>query len=442
MNSELVAVLGLVAIFGLSMWRNINMGAIGLVAAFLLGVTYFGLDTAAILSGFPGSLFVTLVGVTFLFGIARANGTVDRLVAGAVTLVRGRIALVPWVFFVLAALITGIGAISAATNAILVPIALAFAYRYRINPLLLGLCVLNGTNAGGFSPISVYFSIVDGALSATGITVSPGPIFLLTLIANTVLNAVAFFLLGGRALIARGRETVAEGESTDSPAGAGDGTGTPAHAPGGPTTTATSRRLTTWTPMHLVTVAVVLTIVVLTLTLDLDVGFLALSGAVLLALLWPQPAKEATTHIGWQVVLLIGGMVTYIGVLQEAGVVEDLASTVNGIGTPVVAALVLLAIGGVVSAFASTNAMFVILVPLAAPLLLAGELGLVGFVAGLCVASSAVDSSPFSTGGALMVANGQEADRDRIFRGLLWWTTAMVVAAPLLSWVAFVLLWP
>src|SRR6478752_1807525 len=126
---ELVAVSGLVLIFGLSMWRNINMGAVALVVTFLLGVLYFGQTASDLASGFPGSLLITLLGVTYLFGMARANGTIDQIVGGAVGAVRGRIALVPWVFFILAAIITGSGALSAATNAILIPLGLAFAQR-------------------------------------------------------------------------------------------------------------------------------------------------------------------------------------------------------------------------------------------------------------------------------------------------------------------------
>lgn len=138
MTPELVGVIGLVAIFAIAMWRKINMGAVALVVALLLGTFYFHVDAKEISAGFPGNLLVTLVGVTFFFGLARANGTVNKVVDGAVSLVSGRAALIPWVFFILAAVITGSGAISAATNAILIPVGLAFATRYRINPVLIG----------------------------------------------------------------------------------------------------------------------------------------------------------------------------------------------------------------------------------------------------------------------------------------------------------------
>lgn len=370
---------------------------------------------------------MTLLGVTYLFGIARANGTVDCIVGSAVRLVRGRVALIPWIFFGLAAIITGSGALSAATNAILIPVGLAFAYRYKISPLLVGLSVLNGTNAGGFSPISVYFNIVDDVFGQSGVTLEPAPIFLLTFVANLVLNVAAFFLLGGRELLRRRRHV----EEDDIELGTDSGPS------GGGTSLAT--KTAKWTSANILTVSLLVGIVVVALGFALDVGFLALSAAVLLAALYPQDSKRAFEQIGWGVILLIGGIVTYISVLQSAGVIDNIANSVSNIGVPLVAALTILFVAGVVSAFASTNAMFVVLVPLAAPLVLAGEVSTLGFVVALCIAASAVDSSPFSTGGALIIANTEEHLRDRTFRGLLIWGMSMIVIAPVTAWVVFVL---
>ncbi|MBM7245987.1 hypothetical protein HQO12_07405 [Rhodococcus fascians] len=422
---ELIAVAGLVAIFAIAMWRSLNMGAVALVAAFALGVGYFDLEVSDIAKGFPGSLFVTLLGVTYLFGIARANGTVDAIVGSAVNLVRGRVAMIPWVFFVLAAIITGAGALSAATNAILIPVGLAFAYRYKISPLLVGLSVLNGTNAGGFSPISVYFNIVDEVFGQSGISLDPAPIFFLTFAANLVLNLAAFFMLGGPELLRRGKDVM------DSPED--DTSGRPTSG------TALTVKPVTWTKKNVLTVTLLVGIVALALGFTLDVGFLALTAAVVLAALHPQDSKRAFEQIGWGVILLIGGIVTYISVLQSAGVIDNIAASVATIGAPLVAALTILFVAGVVSAFASTNAMFVVLVPLAAPLVLAGEVSTLGFVVALCIAASAVDSSPFSTGGALIIANTEEKGRDRTFRGLLIWGMSMIVFAPVASWLLFVL---
>ena len=68
----------------------VNMGVLGIVAAFAVG-TAMGVSEDDIFLGFPGDLFVILVGVTYLFGIASSNGTVNWLVHASVRAVGGRV---------------------------------------------------------------------------------------------------------------------------------------------------------------------------------------------------------------------------------------------------------------------------------------------------------------------------------------------------------------
>ena len=77
----------------------INMGALAYVAAWLVGMYSLDLDEKEILAGVSGDLMLTLIGVTYLFAIARNNGTVDLIVQTAVRAVGGRVALIPWVMF-------------------------------------------------------------------------------------------------------------------------------------------------------------------------------------------------------------------------------------------------------------------------------------------------------------------------------------------------------
>jgi di/tricarboxylate transporter len=71
-----------------------------------------GLTEREIVAGISGDLILTLVGVTYLFAIARNNGTVDLIVRAAVRAVGGRVALIPWVMFAVTAVLTAIGAAS------------------------------------------------------------------------------------------------------------------------------------------------------------------------------------------------------------------------------------------------------------------------------------------------------------------------------------------
>ena len=119
MGPEWVAIIALVALFVAGTLLPINMGALAYVAAWLVGMFALNLDEKEILAGVSADLILTLIGVTYLFAIARNNGTVDLIVSSAVRAVGGRVALIPWVMFGVTALLTAMGAASPAACAII-----------------------------------------------------------------------------------------------------------------------------------------------------------------------------------------------------------------------------------------------------------------------------------------------------------------------------------
>ncbi len=86
---------------------------------------------------------------------------------------------------------------------------------------------------------------------------------------------------------------------------------------------------------------------------NLNVGLVSMTVAVVLALLSPKAQKGAVDGISWSTVLLISGVVTYVAVLQESGAVDFIGNSVSDIGIPLLGALLVCYVGGIVSAFAS-----------------------------------------------------------------------------------------
>ena len=105
MSPEVLSLIVLLVMFVIATTLPVNMGVLGFGAAFLLGTLALDLSTDEILAGFPADLFLTLAGITYLFGIAQINGTVDLLIRGAIRLVGGRIAAIPWIMFAVTALL-------------------------------------------------------------------------------------------------------------------------------------------------------------------------------------------------------------------------------------------------------------------------------------------------------------------------------------------------
>jgi di/tricarboxylate transporter len=434
MSPHLIAILVLAGIFLLGTVRSVNLGVLALVAAFGVGIWVFGVDDADVLEGFPANLFVILVGVTYLFAIAKRNGTVDWLVQRSVWAVRGRVAALPWVMFLLSGILVAVGALSPAAVAIIAPIGMAFAARYRINPLLMGLMVIHGSAAGNFSPLGVLGLITNGIVDRSALPGSPFGIFVANALFNVALGVVIYIAFGGLRLI-RERARCSDVDVTDPPPeGASSATGG---------SVALKSRVAAEAPTHrrerVATLVGLAVLAVGSLGFDLDIGLTAMTIAAALALLSPATAKSAIADVSWGVVMLICGIVTYVGLLEAAGTVDFIGHGIASVSAPLLAALILLYVGAVVSAFASTTAILGALIPLAVPLLAAGEIGAVALVMALSISASVVDSSPFSTNGALVVANAPHGRETAVYRSLMIWGFSLVAVTPLLTWAIFVL---
>ncbi|MEV0056051.1 SLC13 family permease [Saccharopolyspora shandongensis] len=433
MSPHVVSILVLVAIFVVGTLWSINLGALALVACFLVGTWVFGKSTDDVLEAFPAQLFVILVGVTFLFSIAKNNGTIDWLVQWAVRAVRGHVAAIPWVMFVLSGLLVALGALSPAAIAIIAPIGIALGVRYGISPLLMGLMVVHGSAAGNFSPLGVLGVITNGIVERSHIPGSPTFLFLSNALLNLLIGIGIYVAFGGWQLLRAGRRSheVPIAESTSDSSGGSGGTALRTKPA---TDTITLNRDRT------ITVFGMVALVVGALVFAVDIGLLALSVAVVVSMLAPASAKGALAQVSWNVVLLICGIVTYIGLLESAGTVRYLGEGIAAISAPALAALVVCFIGAVVSAFASTTGILGALIPLAVPLLATGHVGAIGLVAALSVSSSVVDASPFSTNGALVIANTPADQQAVVYRRLMVWGFGLVLIAPIVTWA--LLVWP
>ncbi|MDN5914830.1 MAG: anion permease [Pseudonocardia sp.] len=470
MSIQLVTIVALALVFLIATVLPVHMGALAFVAAFIVGTVFVGEDTDDIVAGFPGDLFIILVGVTLLFAIAKGNGTVDRLVQLAVRAVGGRIALIPWVMFGVTAVMTAFGAVVPAAVAIIAPIGMGFALRYRINPMLMGLLIINGASAGGFSPMSIFGSITNGVVERNNLPGNPVLLFASSFVFNLVLSVVVFLLFGGRELMRRSAQMASDTGPTGgtAPTGRGistepvtavvagsggtavatGGTGAGAPAPSGagggapvatdPAADDDPMRLQPLTRDHVFTLIGLAALAVGALAFGLDVGFTALTVAAVLSLISPTSAKAAVGQVAWPTVLLICGIVTFVSLMERVGTIDWLGNLVTRIGAPLLAAIIICLIGGIVSAFASTTGILGALIPLAVPFLLAGEVGAVGMIIALAISSSVVDSSPFSTSGALVVANSPDEENEKVFRGLMIWGFSMCALVPLVSCLLFV----
>jgi di/tricarboxylate transporter len=311
------------------------------------------------------------------------------------------------VVFAVAAAPAMAGAIGSAGVALLAPISMRLGERCGIDRRAIGLMVVHGAAAGNFSPLNVLGAIVLQAVNSRGIDVSAWLLFAGNLAYNLALGAIIV------AIFSPTRPSLAHADD-----------GRDAEAPKA-------------TLEQSCTILAIVGVAVVALGFGVSIGFAALVSGAALQLAFPRAGVER--EIAWGVVLLVCGIVTYVAALQRYGTVDAAGTAILGIGAPLLAAFLLCFVGAVTSAFASSAGILGALIPLAAPLLLQGGAGTTGLVVALAVSATVVDATPFSTVGALVVANADEAERPMVYRGLLLWGAAMMVTAPIVTWLVFVL---
>ncbi|MFF3492039.1 SLC13 family permease [Streptomyces sp. NPDC002795] len=416
MSAEVISIGALLVMFVVGTVLPINLGILAFVATFVVGTAALGLTEDQIFEGFPVDLFVTIVGVTYLFSVARRNGTIDWLVTAGVRLVRGKVALIPWVLFLVAALLTAFGTFTPAAVALLVPIGMNFAHRYKLNPLVVGMMVISGGHAGAFSPLAVSGALVLGVVDKTTLNVSPVTLFTASFVINLVLSAVTYALLAKRpAPLAEGAEA-APGDAEPAVSGMPD-----------------------W--RQWLTLGALVVLVVGALGFHLEIGLLALAAGALLALVDMKRQEKAVDGISWSTLLLVAGMMTYIAMLEKAGIIENISEHAAGLGAPLFVALLLCFTVAITSAFASSTAIITAIIPVAVPLLLSSHLNAAGLIAALAVSTTIVDTSPFSTNGALVLSNARGVDPRRFYRQVISYTGGIVAIGPVVAWGALVLPW-
>ncbi|VXB83029.1 SLC13 family permease [Citricoccus sp. K5] len=443
---QILAIVIFVAVFTLATLRKVHLGVIMLAAAAGVGIWLADMEMDDIIGGFPVSLLILLAGVTYFFAIAQQNGTVDRIINVVITRIGDRAMLLPFAMF---GLTTGIAAMGAPlAGLVMMPIAMPLAKKYGINRTLMGIAVGSGISGGGFAPTSLFGIVTYGTAHSVGIDLNPLLLFVIALAFNVVLLLTAFILFGGLKLLKSperfDRDTTPRpGFATKDPL--------PSHPFEREGYTTRSRAVATTvleraseappasTPMTLAQkctvvcmAGLVLSVVAVAMVgLDPDIGILCFVFATVMTLVDPSTGRAAVAKIDWSTILMVGGIITYVGVLQTMGAVDMLGEAASSVGTPLLAAFIICLIGGLVSAFASTTGMLAALVPLAIPLVSGGDIAGWAVIAALGVCSSIVDVSPFSTVGATAVATVDEDERPRVTANLTRWGLSMVVVGPL-----------
>ena len=406
MLPPVLAIAIFIALFAVATVRGVHLGILMFPAACAVGVTLAGMPLREVIGGFPVSIMVLLVGVTYFFGLAHANGTIDRVIEAVLTRLPAGTSALPFMFFAMSGVVASMG--SPQAGLVLAPIGMPTARRSGADPVLVGIAINGGISAGGLAPTSLFGIVTYRVAREAGIQFNPLTLLAIAVAANAVLLATACLVFRPKNhphLVVNEVETA-----------------TPPRPP--------------FEPHHVVTLVCMVGLVASVIGcavvgIEPDIGVSALAFGALLTLIYPSVGTAAFERIDWSTVFLVGGIVTFVGVLQKLAAVDLLGHSAMRVGTPLLAALVICMIAALVSAFASTTGILAALVPLAVPLATSGGVSDWALISAIAVCASIVDVSPFSTTGATLVASTPPDERARVRTMTMRWGMSMVIVGPI-----------
>ena len=428
----LMSILALVILVGIScVNEDLNVGFLGIAFGIIVGGVFSDTAATKIMNAFPLSLFMILVGVTFLFGMAQTNGTMEKLTAYSIRVCKGNTALIPIIIFLLSDFLTTIGPGNIAGCALMAPVAMAIAGKVRMPAFLMTLLVVGACNATGIisngiiAKIAPELGIANDELSSIAWMV-----YFKSTLAQGFVTVVGFLVMGGMKWLSEQRGAdldIDELAPKPEPFNAAQKT-------------------------TLLMVAILILLVVVPglpgmksmfpkplLNMLSNVGSISFVLSIVLMLTGYGDSKAAVKVMPWSVIMMVCGVSVLIDVMDKSGGLNFLVQIMSSVAGPTTICFWAAFVPAVISAYSSSSG---VVMPMFLPMtpglveLTGGDA--IGIISSINVGSHLVDTSPLSTLGALCIASAPDyEDKGVLFRKLLIWGLSMSIVSGIVCFVFF-----
>ncbi|MDL2301640.1 C4-dicarboxylate ABC transporter [Lachnospiraceae bacterium OttesenSCG-928-D06] len=409
MNMAVISLLMLAVVVAIGFIKKVNIGFLSIGVAFLLGISG-GMTPKQISAGFSSSMFVTLVGVTFLFGMASQNGTLDLFSKKVVALVGKRTYLIPILMFMLSAFISAIGPGHIAAGILMTTFAVYLAFELDINPMATALYAKLGANAGCASTLSLTGILAENLSEPLGYTGFGLHLFLATLLSGFVFTVVIYIIYKGYLVKAENPLKLSE--------------------------------IPKFNKKQLITMGSIVVMVVCCIGLKLDTGLFAFVAAAVLILLDCADEKKAIKGIPWGTLVMICGVGVLVNVIDTMGGITLVSDFLGSFMSAKTAAPIMSATSGILSWVSSTTGVVMpTMYPIAAEICEKFGSGVqyVELISAITATSFAAAISPLSTGGAIIMSSysaakeTSTAEMNRMFKTLFLLSVTNVLVNVVLS---------
>ncbi len=423
--------------------EDLHVGFLSIGFAIIVGGVFSNITGAKVMGFFPTSLFMILAGVTFMFGMASTNGTMEKLTAYSVRVCKGNNALIPVVVYIVTSILTTIGPGNIAATALLAPVMMAIAARVGMSAFLMTLLVVGASNGAAFSPFAPTGIISNGLIAkmapALGLPADSlgglaWKIHFNSMVAQGFVNVGGFLIMGGWAWVTAQRgKTIDIDELAPKPEPFNN-----------------QQWMTIWAIIILIVLVVVPGLPFMKGVLPKyitnmlsNVGSVAFILSGFMLLLKAGDSKAAIKAMPWGVIMMVCGVSVLIEVMDQSGGLNAMVKMIGAISNPTTVNFWLGLIPGAISAYSSSSG---VVMPMFLPLVpgLIKEVGggsPVAMISSINIGAHLVDTSPLSTLGALCIAcAGDHEDKGKLFRNLLIWGLSMSLVGAIVCYVFFGLL--
>lgn len=377
---EIITLLALVLAILIGFKKDLNTGLVSILMAFIVGYFMLGLEGKEIVSGWPTNLFFILLGMTLLFGIAKANGTLVLITKKISSLARGNTKFLPIIFFVLTGVIAGIGPGNIAAVALMSPIAMELTDSEDIPEILMATMIISGSLAGALSPLAPTGIIAINLAMEQGLEVTKN-IFLSCIFASIIMGILFYFVFGGHKL--KKKNVIIHNTQK-------------------------------FNKEQKITFFVILLVIIGILVFKIDIGLIAFSGAVVLLLLRVVDEKDAINEVPWGTLILISGVAVLVNVVEIGGGIDFLSGFLAKIMSEKTATAIMAITAGLMSAVSSASG---VVLPTLIPTIpkismeIGGTISEIALISAICVGAHTVTFSPLSTLGAIALSSSTEENR-------------------------------
>ena len=393
-------VLAAVAIsIALSYLFKINLGIPALIFAYIIGVFIQGMKVKEVVAQWPTSVVFQLMTITMFFSFAIFNGTLPKVADNIIYKFRNNAKVIPFALLFIGAVIGALGAPPPACNTILAVLTFTIAIPAGLSPWLCAVIVCFGGSIGTFFPWAVQGSVVKSRTDEMLANTDLAGMGELTAY-KTCLHWILFTLIIFFIFFFLTKAFKIKAVDVKKPE---------------PFTAVQKKNLT------IIIIVAILVIVPNLLKLFIktspmlnklssafDIQMLAIIGTLICSLMKLGSEKDAIVKgVPWNTILMVGGVCTLMGVASAAGVTQYIGDTLAASSfSPSMIGMILALIGAFLSLFSGAiNAVFPMLGAIAVPYAASAGISPIPLLVAIAVGASATAISPFSTGGAIMIAN-------------------------------------